>query len=819
MSVYVFPGQGSQKKGMGQELFDAYPDLVKKADEILGYSIKELCLEDPNNQLGQTQFTQPALFVVNALTYLKKLADGVEKPAYVAGHSLGEYNALFASEVFDFETGLQIVKKRGAIMAEAKNGGMAAVIGLTEESIASVLKESGLDSLDIANMNSPSQIVISGLKDDIGKAKEIFEKAGARMYIPLQVSGAFHSRYMKESMETFETFIKEFSFSDQKIPVIANVTARPYGKGDIPKLMVEQITSSVKWCESIRYLMGVGESVFDEVGPGTVLTGLIRKIQSEATPLVVKNESEKKEPIKKDETKHGKKTNKDLDTEVIMRNDAKKKTDEENIMPKKKVVKDEAKETKKKVPIEEKKKVIPDQKQSNNGTKITAESLGSLAFKKDYNLKYAYLTGAMVRGIASKEIVAKMGKAGMMGFLGTGGMNLDEIEDGIKYIQAELTDGQAYGMNILCNIIEPEMEEKTVDLYLQCGITTVEAAAYMQLTPAIVRYRILGLEKGSDGTVIAKNRIIAKVSRPEVAEIFLAPANERIVKKLLEEEKITQDQADMAKKIAMADDICVEADSGGHTDMGVASALMPAMIKLRDEKMKEFGYKKNIRIGAAGGIGTPEAAAAAFVLGADFIVTGSINQCTVESGASGVMKDLLQQCNVQDTEYAPAGDMFEMGAKVQVLKKGLFFPARANKLYDLYRFCNSLEEIDEKTRTQIQEKYFKKTFDEVYEETKAYFMKRQPEEVEKAERNPKHKMALVFRWYFGHTMRLAMNGSDQQKVDYQIHCGPALGAFNQWVKGTQLEEWQNRHVDEIAKKLIIETADILNKRFELLSTQ
>src|SRR5262249_24592935 len=157
-------------------------------------------------------------------------------------------------------------------------------------------------------------------------------------------------------------------------------------------------------------------------------------------------------------------------------------------------------------------------------------------------------------------------------------------------------------------------------------------------------------------------------------------------------------------------DICVEADSGGHTDGGVAYALMPAMIRLRDEMMAKYHYDKPIRVGAAGGIGTPESAAAAFIMGADFILTGSINQCSVEAGTSDAVKDILQGLNVQDKSYAPAGDMFELGAKVQVVRKGLFFPARANKLYDLYQRFNSIDEIDEKTQQQIQEKYFQRSF-------------------------------------------------------------------------------------------------------------
>lgn len=194
----------------------------------------------------------------------------------------------------------------------------------------------------------------------------------------------------------------------------------------------------------------------------------------------------------------------------------------------------------------------------------------------------------------------------------------------------------------------------------------------MQMTPAIVYYHVKGLKKDENGIVICHNKIVGKVSRPEVAEIFMRPAPEKIVNKLLAEGLVTPEQAMLSKMVPVSFDICVEADSGGHTDGGVALVLLPAIQQLRTAIEKEYTYNKSIRVGLAGGIGTPQAVACAFIMGADFVLTGSINQCTVEGGTSDAVKDLLQEINVQDTDYAPAGDMFEIGA-VQVLKKGCCF--------------------------------------------------------------------------------------------------------------------------------------------------
>ncbi len=445
---------------------------------------------------------------------------------------------------------------------------------------------------------------------------------------------------------------------------------------------------------------------------------------------------------------------------------------------------------------------------------MNPEALGSRQFREDYGLRSAYVSGAMVKGIASAALVSRIGNAGCLGFYGSGGMRRGDVEIAVREIQATLNAGAAYGVNLLAG--RPDEEMALVDLLLSMGVRNVEASAYMQVTPALVKFRLKGAHAASGG-VAAANRVIAKISRPEVARQFLAPAPEAIVAALVHEGALTPEEAACAKAIPLASDLCVEADSAGHTDMGVMSVLLPAFRRLRDEMQAQFSFDAPVRVGAGGGLGAPEQVACAFLLGADFIVTGSINQCSVEAGTSDAVKDMLQTLDLRDTAYAPAGDMFEMGAQIQVLKKGVFFPARASRLYDLWRQHGSLEEIDAATRREIQDKYFRRSFEDVWKETRAHYAGSVPAEIEHAEKSPKAKMALVFRWYFIHTMRLALSGAQEQRVDYQVHCGPALGAFNQWVKGTALEDWRHRHVDIIADHLMRGAADYINQRLRLFA--
>jgi PfaD family protein len=256
----------------------------------------------------------------------------------------------------------------------------------------------------------------------------------------------------------------------------------------------------------------------------------------------------------------------------------------------------------------------------------------------------------------------------------------------------------------------------------------------------------------------------------------------------------------------MADDITGEADSGGHTDRRPLVVLLPELLAVRDRVRRELGYHQQVRIGGGGGIGTPAAAAAAFTLGASAVVTGSVNQASIEADQSDAVKRLLAAAGVADCEMAPSSDMFELGVDVQVLKRGTMFPSRAKRLYDTYRANAGIDSIPPAERAELEQRIFQRPLDDVWTDCVRYFTERDPGQIERAEGNPKRRMALIFRWYLGRSSGWSMAATADRSADYQIWCGPAMGAFNEWVAGTYLAAPANRHVAEIAVQLMRGTA-------------
>lgn len=443
------------------------------------------------------------------------------------------------------------------------------------------------------------------------------------------------------------------------------------------------------------------------------------------------------------------------------------------------------------------------------------ESLGNPSFREWYGCRYAYYSGAMANGIASTRLVIAMGKAGFLASFGAAGLSPERIEAAIHEIKTALPQGP-YAFNLINSPNEPAMERRAAELYVQHGIRAVEASAYLEITPALVYYRASGLSSQPDGKIRIQNRLIAKLSRKEVARQFMLPAPDELLNQLVQEGKLSETQANLARLVPMADDITVEADSGGHTDNRPLVGLLPSILTLRDEIQSQIQYTAPIRIGAAGGISTPHAALAAFTMGAAYIVTGSVNQACVEAGASEHTRRLLAQADMADVTMAPAADMFEMGVKVQVLKRGTMFAMRASKLYELYSRYPSLEAVPAEEIQKLEKTVFKRPVEEIWQDTVRFFQQRDPRQLERAEKDPRYKMALVFRWYLGLSSRWSNSGEAGREMDYQIWCGPAMGAFNEWVRGTYLEKPENRSVVDVALHILTGAAYL--QRVRLLNT-
>lgn len=431
------------------------------------------------------------------------------------------------------------------------------------------------------------------------------------------------------------------------------------------------------------------------------------------------------------------------------------------------------------------------------------EWLGDRSFNEAHRTRFPYVTGAMANGIATTRLVIEAARAGCLGFFGAAGLSRPVVAAAIDELVAALGDSDAtWGCNLIHSPQEPALEAAVADLYIDRGVRRVSAAAYMSLTPAIVRYAYHGVHLDAHGVVQRPNMVFAKISRPETARHFMHPAPAALLDALVAQGLLTRDEAQLAATLPVAEDITVESDSGGHTDNRPLGPLFSTIQDVRDRAVTEHGYQRPIRLGAAGGIGTPQAAASAFALGASYVLTGTVNEACIESGLSTEGKVMLATADIADVTMAPAADMFELGVDLQVLKRGTMFAPRARKLYELYKAYPSLDAIPASELPELEQKILGTSVAECWATTREFWNERDPEQVAEAERNPRHKMALTFRSYLGLSSRWSIEGASDRRLDYQIWCGPAMGAFNAWTAGSFLAEPANRTVSQVARNLL-----------------
>ncbi len=448
---------------------------------------------------------------------------------------------------------------------------------------------------------------------------------------------------------------------------------------------------------------------------------------------------------------------------------------------------------------------------------IYPEWLGDRAFTATHNLRFAYVGGAMARGIASAELVIALGKIGCMGFFGSAGLPIEKTEQAIVQIKQALDPmGASWGVNLIHTPATPHEENALIDLYLHHGVTRVSAAAFMGSNKALTRFVCKGLYRDEQGLVQRRHYIFPKVSRPEVAQHFLQSPPADMLQQMVNEGAISANEAQMVSEIPLAEDLTVESDSGGHTDGRPLNALFGAIVHVRDQLQQQFNFAKPVRLGAAGGLGDPASIAAAYALGAAYVLLGSVHQSALESGLSNQAKGLLAHADIADTIICPSADMFEIGGKVQVLKKGTMMGVRGNRLWEIYNRYSSLEAIPTKIVSEIEKTIFRQSLSAIWQATEAFFTAIDPQEISRAEQSPKYKMALLFRWYLGNSSKWALQGEPNRQLDYQIWCGPAMGTFNRWTQGSFLQDPANRRIDQIALNLLEGAA--LHTRAQQLKT-
>lgn len=762
MKAVLFAGQGAQYPGMGADYFDLYPDHVWQASDILGYDVKELCLQNPDNKLGLTEYTQPALFLVNSLTYMAATERGERRADFYAGHSLGEYNALYAAGAFDFETGLRLVQKRGALMAEANGGGMAAILGIHPKKIEELLVAHQLTNIDLANYNSPTQTVVSGDIDELKQCETILSDAGVRC-VMLDVSAPFHSRFMVSAENKYREFLAGLQFGDLRQPVISNVTAAPHCLSELRDNLSCQISHSVKWMASMRYLLAQGVDAFSEIG-GKALSKMLAQIQ---------DYDRQANDLASQELQHQESDRQELPSPAISSTTARSGSAPTSFV------------------------------QSKNPTNISNETNTQASFNSpfcaSYGVKLPYIASALPGRACSPEWVVELARSGVLGFLGTELSSAAQLREDIRAVQADL-ERQAYGVSLFCEHGMSAADREKIDCCLAHEVSCIQALDYVEPSMAMVLYRLKGLSvsRDTDGVkrVLSRHRLVVRVDDPQLAGRFFAPPSQDVVDELFRQRHISAEQRDNAKHISLCSELYYDASTFSDT----AAGKLADMQRESESYKRQYNYAEKINLGVAAGFGDPRSVAEFFSLDVDFIVTDSINQCTLEANLPVTLKDSLASCSAADIVMAPAHEKFILGLKSPILNLDNCYPERANYLFDLYAQYEDLTHVPRDAVEYMERDIFGESLENVWLSVSSRLIESgRGEHVRRAARSEKYKMLLVFSSYLDRIRAVNLNENPEE---FFLTINEGMGRFNEWSMGTNFTHWKQRHASEIASALM-----------------
>lgn len=497
MTILLFPGQGSQFKGMGADLFDAYPALTAEADAVLGYSIRELCVNDPQRRLTDTRYTQPAIYAVSALALRRHLDHGGAPPRGCAGHSLGEYSALHAAGVFDFATGLRLVARRGALMSGIRGGAMCAVVGLERPALQAILDEAGNGAedgagidIDIANHNSHTQLVLSGPVAAVERAEAALKPHADRCrVVRLRVSGAFHSRMMREVAEAFAEELRAHRYEEPRVEVIANCSVQPYRRDEVEANLARQLSAPVRWLETMERFLDHGATGFVEIGPGDVLTKLAADIRARHVP------------------RHAPRPAAEPATPPA-------------------------------------RPAVPE---------------ASQAFMERFGCASLCVAGSLGAQGTTSALLGTLADAGILCFAPSEGLHLSDVAERVEAARAAATRAGAAGLiGLNVHAGAPGWHAELLHLAAERRVTAVELAGLGAPDEAVVLYRARGI---APGETVSAHRILVKLRDPADAAAFLEPAPATVVQALLARGAIAAGQADALRSQPLVDAVCLDRSS------------------------------------------------------------------------------------------------------------------------------------------------------------------------------------------------------------------------------------------------------------------